>query len=757
MKNQVKIIAFTLLICTFFNVFGAFAFSEGVTETQKNDILSEENNSPFFDIVCSYNKTDSAIKIDFRMKNENVKKYEGTTLSLYKLFGAESIEDIKSGNVSAIRTDIPVANKTGCELRQTTLEQRLSKYVLSATDKNGNTVFSNTFYPALKGKELERSFKGVDFGSINDSVETLPDTVVIDIGLSGLESANGGYIYPTEYKTYTFGRELLGEIDKQMKIYSGIDANVYLRFESSGIFDGGYDSVMAIYAYTSFLSERYSAGKYNGIDGIILGDAQSVCKSTALASYADSVYAVAAAVNDGGFNTSVIVPVADEFSITEKAVESLCTSFSRTDEIIFTVMVETSLNPFGINKSYTDSYDALLDPEGFYSGGEDFSDEDLLDYEERVEAGFPPLTSNGAAGEYISSESLTRFLAFLRRMKNSNGCVNDNLIFNWETSEETVKNTALASYVYHFYKLMFTDRVRCFIVTLSDSYDAESRELLLGAIKNVDSDKSDKAFDKNRIAKYFGEDDFEALIFGFSAEKTVKRRIYNYPSYKNKPVNIRGSSNYFDFSSMASHGGWYQGNGCTSISSVKKDSQRHMSAKMKSEKGENAFIVHNYEYSESFAYTDYIAIDFLISSDTLGISFDVNVVLGGDGFTCEYKLYGMFPNSRYTIYLDTASLNEDMMADFIRIGASHTSGNESEYQLELYSIDALSKIYDDTDLEKLILEERERLKNYADSSESKDIDYTAIVFIVFIVLLTFLVMFMISRRQRKNKNKSEIT
>ena len=303
---------------------------------------------------------------------------------------------------------------------------------------------------------------------------------------------------------------------------------------------------------------------------------------------------------------------------------------------------------------------------------------------------------------------------------------------------------------------MFTDRAQCFILTLTDSYDADSRAWLTEIIKYIDSDKADKAFDRNRIAKYFGEDSFDSLIFGFAADKTVRRRIYNYSIYKNQPINIRGYASYFDFSAAASQSGWYLGNGCVSISSVKNNSTRYMSAKMKASKGENAFIVYNYEYSESFAYTDYIAIDFAVTSEGTNETFDLSIVLGGDGFTCEYQMYGLFENSRYTVYLDTASLNTETLTDFIRIGTSYNSDTEEEYQLELYSINALSKIYDNNDLEKLIEAERERLKSYADSSESKEIDYTAIVLIVFVVLLTFLVMFMIARTQRKNK-KSKST
>ena len=65
----------------------------------------------------------------------------------------------------------------------------------------------------------------------------------------------------------------------------------------------------------------------------------------------------------------------------------------------------------------------------------------------------------------------------------------------------------------------------------------------------------------------------------------------------------------------------------------------------------------------------------------------------------------------------------------------------------------MSKEYDDDQLTRLIESERERLKSSADDALRNDIDYTALVFVAFVVLLTFAVMLMISRRQKKNREK----
>jgi len=275
----------------------------------------------------------------------------------------------------------------------------------------------------------------------------------------------------------------------------------------------------------------------------------------------------------------------------------------------------------------------------------------------------------------------------------------------------------------------------------------------LNAVKYVDSDRVDKYIDKDRIASYFGENNFEALVFGFSDSNAVKRKINNYSALKNRPVNILGSAAYFDFSEASSQSGWYAGSNCTSISSVKNNSTRYMQAKMLSKNNENAFLSYNYEYSESFKYTDFIALEFSVSSVDPSNTFNINVVLGGEGFSHEYKAYGFFANTKYTIYLDTTEINGDMLTDYLRIGVSNTAQSENYYQLDLYSLNAMSKEYDDDQLTRLIESERERLKSSADDAFRNDIDYTALVFVVFVVLLTFAVMLMISRRQKKNREK----
>jgi len=714
--GKIKIIAFFMALLITAMAFSVTSFSEETEET------------PFYKISCVYDVDSKSVKIEYRMKNDDVKKYENADIVVYALpFGA-TVEYISENELEPVSKTLSASSRYTVEVPVTSVEDRLSAYVLAIKTQD-ETVYSETFCPTAAESEIKSDFKGIESDTVPYVAESMAETVILEIKADKLDGGSSGYLYSLGNRTYTFSSEYLSEIDKKMKIYGGAGSDVYLRLvsgEGNGeLLSDTVEEQIKIYACVSFLCSRYSDAEYGGVAGFVLGNAIENGNVAVVNGFAASLYSVAAAIEDLRLTCPIIMPITG----TVDGMKAFLNDYSKLALKCalpkVTVMTETDRVPYAINESV----------------GEAGGNEIVLNRE--------------ANAGYVSAENVYSFENYVKSLANHTGCVYTDIVYHWTPDPTLSADDAVAAYVYNYFKLYFERNIAAYVISFDGKTEnADYEKEIIETVKYIDSDRFLEHTDIEQIRDRFGFISWDYEIGGFSVDKIATQTISQNELSKNKPNGMIGYYRYFDFSSASELSGWYEGGGCNGISSGKTDFGKCLTARFCGNVNFTDFIVHNYKYSESFKYTDTLSLD--ISFDSVDDSADggkygVYIILGGDGFRIEYFDDGFEANKKYTVYADVSQLSESNVIEYIRVGAVSESHETGEYKMNVYSMGAESSTYDSEELSKLIESERERLMAVEESS----VNTGAIVFIVITALVTAMIMIMISKKTGQNSSTGD--
>lgn len=715
-------LALLLISCTLLS----FATTTGASENLESN--KSETESPFYNLICSYNGADN-IRIEYRMKSKDVKEYEDYVISVYMLTPPYELDDILSGKLEPVKTNLSPSNRSSIDIKVPTLAERLSRYVL--TVGNGEILIcSEPIYPSLNNSvSYSSDFKGIASSDIYDVIDSTAGTVIVDIDADKLEGRGSGYLFTVGDKTYIFNSTYLAELDRKFNIYGGAGIDIYLRLCSEKnktlLLDGQTSSLQSIYAYVSFLFTRYSSDE---LKGLILGTSEDTAQIDCVQNYAAALYSAVAAVSDLGKKVTSIVPVGDVRKSTEDFLSELCNALKTTGGPYFTVMIESDKNPSGINIEYTDSFDK---------------------YAQSLEKAAKPMLE-GLSSEYISAENIVRFNSFLNHLSAEGGHLYTSIIYFWNPdTSKTYGNAAEAAYVYNYYKFFFLNSVSALILSL-DEFKGTDKDIsaLENAVRYINTNKRTEYIEDLRIAHYYDLGDWPSEIKNFSFEKLNEKKLISSEPVTETPGDIIGQYDYFDFSSVIGTGGWYSGNYCSSLTSGKNDFGKALVAKLDTNGDGSAFIAYNYKIPENFKYTDYISLSFSVENIIEDEKLDFCITLVGNGFEYDYTVKDVLTNTRHTAYLDVSQMDEQTPVENIRIALKGHA--DESVGLYVYSIGAASRQYDSKKLFDLIESERERLST--ESEQNDTVNRFAIAFVVVVVLATGVVMITISRRKKNTKN-----
>ncbi len=683
-----------------------------------------ETKSPFSNVTCVFDRASAKIKLEYRMKSEDVKKYADSEIQLYALSATQSVEDIPS--LEPRVTGLSPSNRAGAEVRYEGLADRLSSYVF-AMKTNDGLICSEPIRPQVTSARPDLPFKGIETSSTALTVGTASGTVIIDLNIGSLISNGHGYLYPTGGYTYTFSSTYLNDIDDLIMLYRGAGRRILLRIITDDLpqelFADAYEIQRTVYACVSFLYSHYDTEKFGGVNGFILGTGAQT-KAEFAEDYADMLYAVAAGLNDLGASCPIIVPVGDDFVTITEFLDKLVDRVGRAH--MFSLMLESRHEPYGIDDYHVFKFD------GIGSGNASFEPSD-------------------ASSSYISAENLTRLTRLIDN--NYRNSIYQDIIYHWTPGKNVTGDAAMAAYVYNYYALSQIGQTVSFIVSPSDQMDKK----LVEAVKYINTDLSDSFIDNERILKLFGFDSWGSHFDRYDVTKLQEITVKNKSIHSGVLPRFIGTVDYFDFSSSTDLSDWYAGQNCDGIYSDTAVFGKSFNANLSFPEGRmigSAFVSYTYRYSESFRYTDYIAVELSIESEDGDGEYDVIVSMGGDGFLYEYTAQGVPAGGLRTIYLDVREFNESMVTDFLRITVEPREGNSESAKLCLYSVTANSLTYNSDRLRDYILSERERLKSDGDETLN-DIGRNAVVFIVATLIATGLVMIMISRHRRKKRTDGE--
>lgn len=672
-----------------------------------NEETSEDKRSPFYNVSCQYEKQTGKIKLEFRMKSEDVKRYSGREIKLYALTASQSVEDIPE--LLPIASGLKPSNRTGAEVRAVDLSDRLSYYVFAMQTDSG-LICSDPILPEIPSVGVALPFKGIDSESSAHVFDSAAGTVVLDVDIDKLIGNGSGYLYPTSDYTYTFSSTYLDSIDKLVKLYRSDSRKTLIRLLSSSgenkILSEDYTDQRSIYAYVGFLFSRYITEEYGGIGGIILGDS-SLTTAQGAKSYASSLYAAAAGLADVGGACPLIVPISADPTRSFAFLDSICPMTELFGGIKFTVMVESAGTPRGFNDEYFASLD--VDAPALEPTKDVISVDNLSELTHRIER------------EYRSS-------------------VYPNIIYNWMPDGSISGDAAAVAYAYSYYELFASERVSCFIVTANEGFDVS-----IPTVKYINTDLRDKYVNDDSVSRIFGKEVLEKLAGTRISELSISENKVEFGALPR----FLGTVDYFDFSSSSGLSGWFSGESCSAVFLDSDNKGRSLNASLllgEDSSSGSAFIVYNYKYPESFSYTDYIAIELCVDAEAVNNAYRVTITLGGEDFLCEYTTSGMISGSSRTLYLDVRELDSSDTVNYLKISVDQTSGSKSDARLKLYSVTANSLRYNNSTLKAHIKAERERIMNDGET-DKKGIDMNAVLFLAVPVVLTGFVMVGVSRRR----------
>ncbi len=679
-----------------------------------------DNISAFSNITCTFDRRSSKIKLEYRMKSEDVKKYADCEIKLYALSASQSIDDIPSLEPKV--KGLSPSNRAGAEVRYEGLRDRLSSYVFAMETEDG-LICSEPILPQVDSTRPDLPFKGIETMSTALTVGTVAGTVVVDIDTDSLITNGQGYLYTTSDHTYTFSSTYLDLIDDLIMLYRGAGRRILFRLAvgegTYELYSDGYEIQRTVYACVSFLYSRYDADDFGGINGFVIGNEHQTTPELA-ERYGYLLYAAAAGLNDIGASCPLIVPVGDDFDKTTAFLNALIQWLGESP--MFTLMLESHHDPYGVDDEY------------------------LAEFEENNDATNSLLAPSDASSSYISAENINRLTRLIdRRYKNS---IYQDIIYNWTLGENVTGEAAVASYVYNYYSLFQNGRIESFIFSPGDRMEKS----FIDVVKYINTNKGSGTIDFERISAIFGIDEWDEHFDRYDVEKlqniTVKRKSVQTGALPR----FIGTVDYFNFSSSTDLSGWYVGQNCSGIYTDTAYFGRYLNAELSFPDDRisgAAFVSYTYRYSESFRYTDYITVDLSVESESSADKYNVTVSIGGAGFVYEYTAQNLSAGSHKTLYLDVREFDESMVTDYLRVTVEPREGEPESASLCIYSVKANSIKYNSDRLKNYILSERERLKSDDSETLDNDIGRNATVFSVGILVITALIMLTISRRRKK--------
>lgn len=737
MRKAIALIVVALMLVQVFTYLPIPASaSDTDVDTASDDRVGVSATDRGYISSCVYDKSALKIRIKGALATSAVREYQDGSLAIFALDVGDEIADIEKGKFEPIRSGIAMTTLVSVDIVPETAELiklRCARFVIAAEVDGEYVCLTEPTVPTAEAGGLLCNFKGMECLNTATLIGANAGTVIVEADVGSILSAgNGGYLYTVAGSTFKINKEYVSTLDSRVKILSGAGADVIVRLvninaegKCQTMTVSSTEDLVYAYAVASFIADRYSTEEYGIVCGIIDGQNANYRGTHGTdEAYAGAYYThlrtVAAAIDDSGTELALVVPVSDEWTASDEGIPAyefisdICELANVYGSPEFTVMIESDQTPSAVSG---------------VSGDADISVDNVEDAVSAIA---------GLAGRY--------------------GHISRRLIYLWKPSDDLSGEALAAAYVYSCYSLYAKGTgVSSFAVSFTERELSDETYFvddgLVGYIRYIDVNGADERYGADNVLAYLGLTAWDGVISEARRREFASNTIKSNRLLKDEPQGVTGTYVYFDFVSTVGLNGWYPGTGCSSVSLDRDEFGTALVAKLDgvaSSPTEYGFAAYGYTHGESFRYTDAVAIEFSIDDNASGSGgeYELLVTLGGDGFVNEYSSDGFVSGQKYTVYVDVSSMDSDSVAQYMRICSKHTTGEDSPYELNVYSIKALSVKYGDADLEANIVAERERMMDKG-LSGSEDFDPAATVVIGSVLALTALAVIIITIRRRK--------
>ncbi|MBO5326740.1 MAG: hypothetical protein J6A84_01295, partial [Clostridia bacterium] len=292
--------------------------------------------------ACRYDKDKRTIEITGELSYAASVRYAGETLALFALAPDEEL--YLSNKTPVARMGVSFAFSFSVAIESA--EEIYSRYVIAAVTQKGERVpLCTPIYPDIVANESSKDigFKGFHTSSLFSVIDSGAEVEIVDVYLDRLQSEQSdGILYAGAHSYYYFDESYVSDLDRLVRNFSGAGCDVYLRFlispdaseypfvayteESGGILNKGIkinseQALLAVHAFTDFLTTRYAGGPQGNITGIIIGRRADQAATYGyvgpmgldayVEQYATSLNLIAGAGRNNIPELQIIVPVSD--------------------------------------------------------------------------------------------------------------------------------------------------------------------------------------------------------------------------------------------------------------------------------------------------------------------------------------------------------------------------------------------------------------------------------------------------------------
>lgn len=673
-----------------------------------------------------------------------VTKYSGSQLELYRLNVGENVSEALRAGVGIVDSK-PISIQFKFDVRTSDISELYSCYMVAICTPDGERIpLESPSMPSNTNKKPatssdEDTLKGLHSEFTADAIEVNPSLAVIDVDLSKLENPkNNGYYFVSGNKYYYFDREYVSGLDNKLKAYTDIGCKVYLRFFSdmrSAIYEREKDYFSDLYAYSSYLAQRYNGGDHGAFCGIIVGNKLDGFApktnsevNSCLAFYAAYLHIISEAVHIEAPSVKIFASVSDVESIVgyEKnhySCEQLLLSLGEVMNDICSSPPEISVMlcgdhiPLGINESVGE-------------GAEAFADKNLY--------------------RYYNTEKISDFELMIGSVNKKNNFLCKEYSYFWTPEQGLSGSVLTAAYAYNYFKLAFESSAQDFIASLDSErvlYD------LKHVLKYINTSKFSNAVAPS--LEILGARTWNELIPSFRSNEVEQMRLYEMSPVDIASLNIKGSRDMWRFSELNSTGSWYSLNGCSSMSiNVSSEFGRSLVVKMKPYneiQGQYSGILYAFGGGKNISFFDYITYTLGIGCEsTTAEVFEIKLLIGSEKEKVEVTQI-VKAGSLNDITVDTRILRE---ATYMQISVKPISNQDIPYNLYLGKITGHSESHTSEKLEELDEREGDGEEDNGNIFSDAPITETAILLLCVIIAFIAVGTVIIFKKVDKNNKQS---
>ena len=686
--------------------------------------------------VCRYIKDKQVIEITGELSFTATVLYAGETLALFAL---EPDEDGRYLPNKTPVARIGVSFAFSFTVEATSAEEIYARYVIAAVTEKGERIpLCTPIYPDIAETPApsDIGFKGFHTDSLFSVIDSGAELEIVDVYLDRLQSEqNSGILYAGAHSYYYFNEAYVNELDRRVQNLSGVGCAVYLRFlisadangypfvsyteDSSGILNKGIlvnseQALLAVHAFTDFLTLRYANGSKGNISGIILGRRAdqaatygyigSMGLDAYVERYATSLNLIAGAGRNNIPNLHIAIPVSDAMWSDTVVPENLTGSYFSE---LFLVSLLEALNTCVINPP---TFSVMLESD---------SVPDLL------------LKSKNTYG----TDRISSFLATIEEYGSFYPFLDTKILYAWTPQELLSDEQLCAAYALQYIGLRLNDRVRSFIVDFSlaeasgDHTDAKTLQYLT---TYIDTYKSAAATES--VLNTLGIDSFSEIYLTYNESALYNRQLIRVEldktGYQSGAV-PKGSYKMWDFATVTEVQNWYAGHACDDLSVLARALNARFFAQLPSE--EYAEIAYHFDQLKDISFAPLMRLTVGLDG-TENVLYEVQVRLIGENVTVISSDVITSGNTQ-ELYLDLSSYAPQLTKlRGIRICVRPLAQDASEYNFRLHDITLESSVLSDEELAARMASDSNDLNN--DAGEDKKDYTTPIVVTVLIVLVS---------------------